>query len=196
MMDPLLLDSLGGLDADTATARLLFQTPAFRYPVDLIAIPPRLIDPPGPAWHPGFPAFLKLGAKSWRDSGRLRIVQEHCAFLAAATALLSTLTSRQRRYLNCVRDHSDRLDLAVFPYVDFSDISEIRWRCREGRASLSSWCFRGASAACAGASREAMRDLVYAVMPSLPSSFTIDLAIEPEGRISILEINPPAGTGK
>jgi hypothetical protein len=190
MMDAVFLDSGGPLDAHPALTARLFQRPAFRFQADIGPDPPRLVQPPPPDWSLGFPGFAKLGAKSWRDGGRLRIIPELIPFVPAIAGLLAELSTNQRRYLELVRPYHSRLDLAVFRYVDFSDISEVRWVWRDGRARLSSGCYRGLSAERAHRAADEMRGLIEKVSLFLPSRVVVDLAIGPEGNISILELNP------
>lgn len=189
-MEHALLDSAGGLDRNAAVAATLFQRPAFRFPLDIRNDPPRLVAPPPADWRTGFAAFAKLGAKSWRDGGSLRIIPAEQPLVPAARRLLASLSGRQRRYLDEVRRHHGCLDLMVFRYVDFSDISEARWWWHDGRARMSSCCLRGRSAAHARKGGEAMRRLIASLAPSLPPRIIVDLAIEPDGRISVLELNP------
>ncbi|MGR4862754.1 hypothetical protein [Caulobacter sp. LARHSG274] len=159
--------------------------------VDITGDVPRLIEPPPRAWAAPFPLFLKLGAKSWRDCGALRTISEQQGFLPSVEAMFSRLSNSQKRYLALVRSSHEQLDLTLFRYVDFSDVSEARWRVQGGKAVLSSCCLRGSSARHARASHQLMRDLAASTGLALGVDAIVDLALQPCGRVSILEINPP-----
>ncbi|TFI58723.1 hypothetical protein E2493_08830 [Sphingomonas parva] len=158
--------------------------------VDITGDVPRLVEPPSRAWTATFPLFAKLGAKSWRDSGSLRIIPEQQPVAQAIECMLSRLSARQERYLTLAKALRTRLELVLFRYADFGEISEARWRVRRGEASLSSGCFRGASAAIARASTGAMKDLAEATAAAVGADAIVDLAMRPCGTLSILEINP------
>jgi hypothetical protein len=193
MLHPAFLDGQAGLGQDSQFAPLFFQHPAYRMPVDITGDVPRLIERPSREWSAPFPLFLKLGAKSWRDCGTLRTISEQQGFLPCVEALFSRLSERQKRYLSLVRPFHDRLDLSLFRYVDFSDISEARWLVQRGRVVFSSCCLRGSSAEHARAGHHRMRDLAALIGAALGVDAIVDLALRPCGTISILEINPSPG---
>jgi hypothetical protein len=187
---PALFDSLAGLDAVPALAARLFQTPAFRFPLDIASGVPRLLDPPPVDWHLPAPMMAKLGAKSWRDGGSLRVLGDELPFLSQVGALLAAPTDVQQRYLAIVRALTGQLDLALFAYRDFTSVSEFRWRVVSGRATCSSRCLRGGSVALADGAVDSMQTLVLDVAAALGADAIVDLAIEADGRVSILEVNP------
>jgi hypothetical protein len=187
---PALLDSLAGLDAVPSVAAQLFQTPVFRFPLDIASGVPRLIDPPPVDWHLPAPMVAKLGAKSWRDDGSLRVLGEERPFMAQANSLLAAPTEVQQRYLAIVRTVTAQLDLALFAYRDFTSVSEFRWRVVSRRATCTSRCLRGRSAALADGAVDPMRLLALRVAATLGTDAIVDLVLERSGRVSILEVNP------
>ena len=95
---------MAGLDRDPDSPPLLFQTPVRRIAVD-IAAAPRLVEPIDAQDRAPFAMVAKLGAKSWRDGGSLRVIQEGRPIASEIANLLDSLTAHQVRYLDLVRLH-------------------------------------------------------------------------------------------
>lgn len=189
-LHPALLDSQAGLAGHPELGHRFLQQPLYRMPVDIAGDERRLLDRPPRDRAAPVPLFAKLGAKSWRGRGAAPIISEQRCLLAQIERMLDAPTDLQRRYLALVRPWCARLDLILFRYLDFSDVSEARWRVGRGGAQLSSVCLRGASAAHARAGQDAMRALALAVGKALGVDAVVDLAVGPDGAVSILEVNP------
>lgn len=192
MRHPALLDSHAGLGDDPDIGPYFFQHPRYRFPVDISRDVPRLIEPPAADWTAPLALFPKLGAKSWRDRGDLATIGVHQPVRPAIEAMLARLSPRQHRYLSLVRKSIDRVDLSLYAYVDFADISEARWQVTQGKPRLTSQCLRGASAAPAREAHDAMRALAASVGSALSVDAMLDIAVRPCGAVAILEINPSA----
>jgi hypothetical protein len=110
-MHPAWRDGLAGLDRDRDLAPLLFQTPVRRIPVD-ISSAPRLLLELDPEERTAIALVAKLGAKSWRDGGFLRVINEDRLIASALSQLLDGITPHQARYLDCIRPHIAEIELA------------------------------------------------------------------------------------
>jgi hypothetical protein len=192
---PALLDSLAGLGNDPEVALPLFQQPLLSLSVDITSGRPRLVTPLSADVKAPLPLFAKLGAKSWRDGGSLRIIGTERPLVDAIAAMLASLTPHQHRYLTRVRPHTHQIALSFFAYRDFSNIGEVRWRVANGRAVSTSRCLRGEARAVGPDVEERMHALALNIGDVLGCNAIVDLAIEPTGKISILEINPPVTPG-
>ncbi|MEM6483569.1 MAG: hypothetical protein AAF662_01100 [Pseudomonadota bacterium] len=135
--------------------------------------------------------FPKLGVKSWRDGGRLQLCPAGWPVSPHLDALLNNPTEAQRATIKVWANTSQQLHLYLFPYLDFSGVTEARFLCSRGEASLSSICKRGSSAELFAAARPKMRALVEKLAPSLPMTSAIfDVGLTPGGAIRIVDVNP------
>lgn len=197
-LSPAWRDGLAGLDRDPDLAPLLFQTPMRRIAVDITSAPrlAKALDLFERAPHA---LVAKLGAKSWRDHGSLRVINEGLPIATELANLLASITSQQARYLDCIRPHLGNIELSLFRYVDFSRISEARWRVRAGRAWRTSQCRRNMSDALLADAQDDMMQLALKVSSALGGDAIVDCTIERSGRVRVLEVNPiveRVGNGK
>jgi hypothetical protein len=188
-MHPAWRDGLAGLDRDPGLAPLLFQTPVRRIPVD-IRSGPRLAEVLDPQERAHNALVAKLGAKSWRDGGSLRVINEGRPIASELANLLASLTSHQARYLDCIRPHVAQIELSLFRYVDFSRISEARWQVRAGRAWRTSQCRRNMPEALLTDAQDNMMQLALKVSNKLGRDAIVDCTIERSGQVRVLEVNP------
>ena len=135
--------------------------------------------------------FCKLGIKSWRDSGSLRAIRQGLRLPEALDALLATPTPQQRVLARAWTDNGTPLLLRLLPYIDFCDISEVRWLTGPREVRFISACQRGASAPLLGPALARMKALAQAFTVSLPPlMYIIELACLPDGSLKLVEINP------
>jgi hypothetical protein len=188
-MHPAWRDGLAGLDRDPDLAPLLFQTPVRRIPVD-ISSAPRILPELDPEERTAIPVVAKLGAKSWRDGGSLRVINEDRLIASELSRLLDGITSNQARYLDCIRPHLAEIELSLFAYVDFSRISEARWHVRAGRAWRTSQCRRGMPDELLADAQDQMMQLALKVSSTLGSDAIVDCTVDRSGDVRVLEVNP------
>jgi hypothetical protein len=133
----------------------------------------------------------KLGIKSWRDSGSLRAIRAQLPLRPALSAMLETPTPQQRVLARAWTETKTPLMLRAMPYVDFSDISEVRWLVTPREARFVSACQRGSSGKRLGRVLETMQDLAREVSSQLPPYPTVmEFACLPDGVVRLVEINP------
>ena len=133
----------------------------------------------------------KLGVKSWRDSGRLRLVRPHMGAAPQVQALLSRLTRAQMIMLKAYSSIAAPLYLYLFPYIDFSDISEARYLCRAGSAKFVSVCLRGESQRLFQSNRDKLAAQAQAIAKGFGDlSVVIDMALCPDRSTYLVDVNP------
>lgn len=135
--------------------------------------------------------FAKLGIKSWRESGSVRLIARAMPLRPVLGHLLAHPTAAQRAVARAWLDSGTPLHLHLYPAVDFSDISEARWLVNAQECRCLSLCRRGASASRVADVLPSMRDLVRRIAAHLPpGSHVLEMACLPDGDIRLVEINP------
>lgn len=138
------------------------------------------------------PAFPKLAIKSWQESGRLRIVPEEAALRPALVARISTPTKQQNLILPAWAETGEPLFLHLFPYRDFSAISEARFLVDDRKATRTSLCLRGPDAQSV---TERLMEAAHALAAGVQSRMNmgrliVQIAFERTDRVSVVDINP------
>ena len=148
-------------------------------------------------WPAAMPAdapqdlFGKLGIKSWRDGGSLRPLYQGMPLRPLVERLLSQPTRAQRVAARAWLETGTPLTLHLFPYRDFSQVSEVRWQVDARGVHFVSACQRGESGALVGGAMGRMRALAKHVGDLLPpTSHVVEIACLPDGEVRPLEINP------
>ena len=135
--------------------------------------------------------FAKLGVKSWRDGGSLRVMYAGVPMRPALESMLAAPTRAQRLAARAWLDNDVPLELHLFPYVDFTDISESRWLVDPRAINCLSVCERGASATRLRGAVPHMHRLAQAIGTALPPRRTlVDIAGLPDGSVRLVDINP------
>lgn len=154
----------------------------------------RLVAPEAFAEAAAVPLFPKLGIKSWREAGGLGVIYEGVAPLAVVAPLLRAPTDAQRLMARAWQRAGRPLQVHLWPYLDFTDITEARYLVRAGGARFTSACLRGASAPRYEPSVVRMVRLAEEVAQHLPPvPWIVDLALLPDESLRVVEINPALG---
>lgn len=136
----------------------------------------------------------KLGIKTWRDAGGLGVIYAGVAMVALLKPLLLAPSGAQRVMARSWARTGTPLPLYLLPYLDFSDISEIRFLAHAGSCRRISACLRGNSAAGFDARISRISRLGQAAKQCAAllggGSWILDLALLPDDRIRIVEVNP------
>jgi len=142
----------------------------------------------GPASQPLVP---KLGIKTWRDAGGLGVIYSGVAMIALLKPLLRAPTGAQRLMARSWARYGTPLPLYLLPYLDFSDTSEARFLAHAGSCRRISACLRGSSAAGFDARVSRLGQAAKQCAALLGAgSWILDLALLPDDRIRIVEVNP------
>jgi len=148
-------------------------------------------------WPAALPAeaprdlFGKLGIKSWRDGGSLRPIFQGMPLEPVVRRLLSQPTAAQRLVARAWLDSGTPLELHLYAYRDFSQVSEVRWQVDPRGVRFISACQRGQSAGLLGAAMPRMRALATRVAAALPpTAHIVEFACLPDGEVRLVEINP------
>jgi len=135
--------------------------------------------------------FGKLGIKSWRDGGSLRPIFQGMPLEPVVRRLLSQPTAAQRLVARAWLDSGTPLELHLYAYRDFSQVSEVRWQVDPRGVRFISACQRGQSAGLLGAAMPRMRALATRVAAALPpTAHIVEFACLPDGEVRLVEINP------
>jgi hypothetical protein len=134
--------------------------------------------------------FPKLGAKSWQETGRLRIIPAGLPLEGAVAARLATPT-RQHVMLHGAWPEGT-LRLHLFPARDMTRVTEARYLVSGKMVARASLCLRGPGAEAVVAAKDAfaVKLAVGAAERLGMGSVIVQVAFEPDGRTSILDINP------
>ena len=133
----------------------------------------------------------KLGIKTWRDSGRLHVLHKGIAVRPKLEALLRTPTHQQCLALQAYEEMHTTPSLYLVPYVDFTHVSEARLLCSRGNAQFTSACLRGDSASLYDNAKGSLRDFAISLARFVElDRCVVDLALTPEGRVMLVEVNP------
>ena len=142
---------------------------------------------PLPASHAS-DLFPKLGVKSWQETGRLRIIPAGQPLADQVAARLATPT-RQQLLLQAAWPAGE-MQLHLFAAQDFTAISEARYLVSGGNAARSTLCLRGTEQIVMQAADYALSLATGAAARLEAGSVIVQIAFEPGGRVSILDINP------
>lgn len=175
----------------TRVREAMIASPDFQ----LLAIPDgegfKLDAPHFPWERPPEALFPKLGIKSWRDSGRLRLCQVGQPIEPHLAAILAAPTEPQRITLRAWTDSGTPIFLYLFPFADFSEIAEARFLCTRGQVLLANACLRGASAQLFDARRPGMAALAGSLAAELGmDSVILDIGLRPGGELALVDVNP------
>ena len=135
--------------------------------------------------------FPKLAIKSWRDGGSVRPIVRGMPMKPVLQGLLRSITPQQRAISKAWRAEGLPLPLYLYPFVDFTDLTEVRWLTGPAGIQFVSACQRGQSAKRLGASLEDMQALAGQVAALLPKrSHVVEMCLSPSGQMRLVEINP------
>ncbi|WP_434624775.1 hypothetical protein [Azospirillum sp. B2RO_4] len=150
-----------------------------------------LVDP-GEADRPSPEALMpKLGVKSWRDGGTLGIIYQGMSMRVMLELLLQHPTRAQLLSTRAWTRTNTPLFVRLARYVDFSDISEVRYLIRKSGISRVSACLRGRTARALPAISERLSSAATKTAESLgDGSWVVDFGILPDGSIRIVDVNP------
>jgi hypothetical protein len=138
--------------------------------------------------------YPKLGIKSWRDAGGLGVIYVGVPLLAVVAPLLRAPTQAQRVMVRAWQRAGQTLQVHLWPYQDFADVTEARYLVRGGVARATSVCLRGASAPRFAHSAARLQRLAQDVAEQLaPAPWIIDLAVLPDDSLKVVEVNPALG---
>ena len=141
--------------------------------------------------------FGKLGIKSWRDGGSLRPIFRGMPLRPVVDRLLSQPTRAQRIVAQAWLDSGSPLKLHLFPHVDFTHVSEVRWQVDARGVQFVSVCQRGSSSDLLGTAMPRMRALAGQVGDLLPpTTHIVEMACLPNGDVRVVEINPGLDLGE
>ncbi|MFN7571746.1 MAG: hypothetical protein ACK5TK_09895 [Betaproteobacteria bacterium] len=148
---------------------------------------PAALDRPAPQ------ALLpRLAIKTWRDSGVLGVIYAGLNLRVAAERLLAHPTAPQRRVAAAWLRREQPLRLTLWPYVDFSGVSEVRFLVLPGRrAQRINACLRGETGRAVGSQLPRLRQAAEAIAAQLPAQpHIVDLGCFADGRIALVDLNP------
>jgi hypothetical protein len=151
------------------------------------------LDDPAALDYPAPQALLpRLAIKTWRDSGALGTIYAGLNMAAAAAQLLAQPTAAQRRVAAAWLRNEVPLQLMLWPYQDYSEVSEVRFLALPGRAAQRvSACLRGASGPRLGALLPRLQQAAGSIAAQLPAQpYIVDLALFADGRIALVDLNP------
>lgn len=135
--------------------------------------------------------FPKLGIKSWRDKGTLGIIHKGQKVLDRIERLLARPTPTQRQVAQAWVKNKMPLNLYLSSYLDFTEVSEIRFLVNRHQCRRTSFCFRGKLGNSYKSMVSKSRDIAEKVGNQLPDrSHIIELAYLPNDEIRVIEINP------
>lgn len=140
------------------------------------------------AMHDWFP---KLGIKSWRDGGSSCVIARGMPLHPVIEGILGAPTWQQRTLAGAWIAAGAPLYLYLYPFVDFTDISESRWLASARGSRFVSGCQRGRSAPLFGKALRDMQQLAGQMARALGDDpQLVELALLPSGQIRLVEINP------
>jgi hypothetical protein len=135
--------------------------------------------------------FPKLAIKSWRDGGSLQLIARGMPLRPVVEQLLSHPTAPQQAIARAWEHQGLPLKLYLFPFVDFSDVSEARWLAEPTGVSFISACRRGTSARHLGSALTSMCQFADGLAKQLPPrTHILELGLFPSGEIHLVEVNP------
>lgn len=133
----------------------------------------------------------KLGIKSWRDSGTLGVIYEGMNIRQVIDRLLLQPTMSQRLVSCAWTQASLPLRLHLLRYVDFSEISEVRFLINPRECRRISTCLRGQSAQGFAAALPKVTAFAKEIAGHLPQrSHILDIGYLGTGGIWLIDVNP------
>jgi len=133
----------------------------------------------------------KLGIKSWREAGGLGVIYEGVAIIAVLNVLLQNPTEAQTLMARAWTRTGTQLNVYLSPYVDFSDISEVRYLAQGGICRRISACLRDCSTERFDAQALRLARAAEIVAERMGDGvWIIDLALQPNDVIRFVEVNP------
>ncbi len=133
----------------------------------------------------------KLGIKSWRESGSLGLIYQGVNIRSVVEPLLKNPTNAQNISAQAWLNFKLPLMLHLSPYVDFSQITEIRFLVNQKGTSRISSCLRGQSMESFQQVLPKITSFASKIAMHLPNySHILDVAYLPDGNIRLVEVNP------
>ncbi len=133
----------------------------------------------------------KLGIKSWRGSGSLGLIYQGVKISSVVALLLKNPTKAQSISAQAWLKFKLPLMLYLSPYVDFSQITEVRFLVNQKGTSRISSCLRGQSMESFQLVLPKITDFANKIALHLPDySHILDIAYFPDGNIRLVEVNP------
>ena len=134
--------------------------------------------------------FPKLGIKSWQESGRLQILQTGQPVRPWIDRVLATPTDAQRLAARAWTETGRPLRLFLAAYVDFSQISEVRFFASREGCRYVSHVTRGSGGESVGPLRREMQAYAVEVASRVPlDSVIVDVALTGAG-LRLVDVNP------
>lgn len=166
--------------------------------------PPILSEPVLPSgaefrlWSPtslNYPASQalvpKLGIKGWRDSGVLGVVYEGMNVRLMVERLLKWPTAPQRLAARAWLQADLPLRMYLSPYVDFSEVTEVRFLADPRQCRHISACLRGQSEESFAEALPLLTDFAKEIAAHLPQRIhLLDVCYLTTGKIWLVEVNP------
>lgn len=133
----------------------------------------------------------KLGIKSWRDSGALGVIYEGVNIREVVDRLLKYPTRPQRLAARAWLETNLPLRLYLSPYVDYSEVSEVRFLANPNECLRISSCLRGSSAQSFAKAIPQLTAFAEELAAHLPQrSHILDVAHLAPGEFWLVEVNP------
>ena len=165
--------------------------PVLSAPVEPFGGAFRLVSPAG-LDRPAMQALVpKLAIKSWRDAGTLGVIHEGLNVRLVVEQLLRHPTAPQRLAARAWTQAGLPLHLHLSPYVDFSDVSEVRFLTNPNECRRVSTCLRGRSAEDFASALPGLTAFALQIAAHLPPrSHVLDVGLRPTGDIRLVDVNP------
>ncbi|QRK11410.1 hypothetical protein JQX13_15845 [Archangium violaceum] len=133
----------------------------------------------------------KLGIKSWRDAGALGVIYEGVNIREVVERLLKCPTRPQRLAARAWLETGLPLRLHLSPYVDYSEVSEVRFLANPRECRRLSSCLRGQSAQSFAAALPQLTAFAEELATHLPQrSHLLEIAYLSPGEFWLVEVNP------
>ena len=139
----------------------------------------------------------KLGIKSWQTSGSLGLIYQGVNIHTVVDTLLSKPTHAQKiaakawAATELASQNSPVLNLYLYPYIDFSQVTEVRFQINHQQCRKISACLRSQPQQQFEQLLPKWYKLARDIAAHLPNySHLLDMAHLPTGKIGIVEINP------
>jgi hypothetical protein len=150
-----------------------------------LALPTRLARPAPQALVP------KLGIKSWRDAGTLGVIYEGVNIREVVDRLLKCPTAPQRLAARAWLQAGLPLRLHLSAYVDYSEVSEVRFLANPRECRRLGSCLRGQSAQSFAAALPQLTAFAEELAAHLPQrSHILEVAYLSPGEFWLVEVNP------
>ena len=164
----------------------LYSEPVWHRKEGFRLLSPDSLDHPAPQ-----ALFPKLGIKSWRDSGSLAIIYKEINIRSAAERILQIPTDAQLILAKAWINYLLPFRLHLFPYVDFSNVTEVRFLANTTRCLVISACLRGQSVDDYKNSLPQITEFAKKMAKHLsPASHILDVGHFISGEIRLVDVNP------